>query len=271
MRLLLILAGVVVPAMAQTPSVLVSNTTRNASKDFQVGDRYEVVVTGAPSQSVSVRTMTQSRVDWSPEIGRTDASGRWTAAGQFEKTDFGRWDTVWTVGGKMAGPEISFSVGAPAACAAPFVFVSGPNVVQNCQTAAGKETYTTASQGDPFRTLDGRVAPRRNQSKMPAEEYRTGILEYRILNGGPEMGSGALGDEAGSLIGKLIGVNALTKRETLNVLAVIRAAFDNTAAIPQALKAPSQSLLLLQHLQDTAEEESLKSEILATMEYLRSR
>jgi hypothetical protein len=58
MRGLLILAVAVISAVAQGPVVQLTNTTRPASKDFQIGDRFEFVITAAPNQPVSVRTTT---------------------------------------------------------------------------------------------------------------------------------------------------------------------------------------------------------------------
>ena len=102
MRVLFALLVVVIPAAAQNPLVRLVNASHPASSVFQVGDRFEVLVTGAPNQPVSVRTTMNGRTDWSPVIGSTDSTGRWSTAGQFEKSDFGGWYEVWTVGGKLA-------------------------------------------------------------------------------------------------------------------------------------------------------------------------
>src|ERR1700693_5378650 len=102
MRVLLVVALAVIPAAAQSPLVRLINSTRPASRDFQIGDRFEILITGAANQPISVRTATKGRMDGGPFIGRTDMSGRWSAAGQFEKSDFGDWSEVWTVGGKLA-------------------------------------------------------------------------------------------------------------------------------------------------------------------------
>jgi hypothetical protein len=64
----------------------VNNTTRVGSATFQLGDRFELLVTGPAHQSVSIRTTRdQGRTDWGPVIGWTDASGRWSISGQFRK------------------------------------------------------------------------------------------------------------------------------------------------------------------------------------------
>ncbi len=76
MRILLILGlaavPAIVPAMAQIPIVQLTNVTRPASSDFQTGDRFQIVITAAANQPVSVRTTMKGRTDWSPVIGWTD-------------------------------------------------------------------------------------------------------------------------------------------------------------------------------------------------------
>src|ERR1700689_2788328 len=99
----------VIPAVAQSPLVRIINATRPGSRDFQIGDRFEILITAAANQPVSVRTTMKGRMDWGPVIGRTDMSGRWSTTGQFEKSDFGDWSEVWTVGGRLANPRIHFS------------------------------------------------------------------------------------------------------------------------------------------------------------------
>ena len=78
MRILLVLMLAVIPAVAQSPVVQLSNTTRPGSGDFLIGDRFEIVITGAPNQPISVRTTTKQGMDWGPVIGWTGLSGRWS-------------------------------------------------------------------------------------------------------------------------------------------------------------------------------------------------
>src|ERR1700723_2138391 len=113
MRNLFVLLMAVIPAAAQHPLVRIVNTSHPASTELQVGDKFEVLITGAPNQPVSVRRSVNGRTDWGPVIGTTDSTGRWSTAGQFEKKDFGDWHEVWTVGGKLASPAVEFSVTAP--------------------------------------------------------------------------------------------------------------------------------------------------------------
>src|SRR5438128_124185 len=91
MRVPLLLVLAIIPAAAQSPLVRLLNASRPNSRDFQIGDRFEILITGAPNQLVSVRTTMHGRTDWSPIVGSTDSTGRWSVGGQFEKRDFGDW------------------------------------------------------------------------------------------------------------------------------------------------------------------------------------
>ena len=118
MRLLMAGLLALVPAFAQTALVRISNISR-PGQEFQIGDRFQILITAGPDQTISVRTTMHGRTDWGPTIGSTDDSGRWSIEGQFEKSDFGDWREVWTVGGKLASPAIQFSVGAPCLAGGP--------------------------------------------------------------------------------------------------------------------------------------------------------
>ena len=52
MRILLTLVLAIVPAVAQIPLVSLLNASRPGS-DFQIGDRFEIVITATPNQVVS--------------------------------------------------------------------------------------------------------------------------------------------------------------------------------------------------------------------------
>jgi hypothetical protein len=277
-RTLLILALGVIPAAAQGPTVRILNLSRPLSGDFQIGERFEVVITGAPNQPVSVRTTRHGRNDWGPVIGTTDAAGRWSTAGRFEKSDFGDWSEAWTVGGKLAAPSLRFTVNAPClpgGQAAAQVF--GINMILTCETAQGRETFATPSGSDPFRTPDGRLVPERAAEQTP-EQYHMEILQYLIENR-EEAGKarvslqssrGGLGDETAQLIASLIGVNALSENETRNVLEIVRAAFEKPETIAPSAKLPAKSLLLLRHLADVSGEGSLKRQIDETIASLQA-
>jgi hypothetical protein len=279
MRVPLLLVLAIIPAAAQSPLVRLLNASRPISRDFQVGDRFEILVTGAPNQAVSVRTSMHGRTDWSPIIGSTDSTGRWSTGGQFEKSDFGDWREIWTVGGKIASPAIQFSVNAPCLPGGQGQsLISGPNIILTCKTTEGTQTFVTPSLSDPFRTPDGRLIPGRRTEETP-EQYHTEIIQD-LIAGGTEMRAdrislqssrGGLGDETADLISKLIGANALNEDETRNSLAIIRTAFEKPETIQPSAKEPPRTLLLLRHLADFTDQDSLKREIAETIAYVQAR
>jgi hypothetical protein len=267
--ILCLLALAAIPAAAQVPAVHVDNVTRPGSADLQIGDRFEIVVRGGAKQPVSVRTSRRGRTDWGPVIGSTDELGRWSTSGQFEKADFGDWNEMWTVGGKLSNPVVHFFVGAPCIKGGrEQTFVSGPNMVLSCDTAAGAQTFTTGSDAGLFRSPDGRIVPARGN--MTAEEYHAEIMQYLITSHPADVRPRERGDEAGALILKIIGANALTADETRNVLAVIRSAFDLIVGIPPAQNEPSETLHLLRKLADSTIDNELKQRITETAAYVQT-
>jgi hypothetical protein len=279
MRIALLLVLALSTAAAQSSLVRLRNLSRPMSGNFQIGDRFEILITGAPDQPVSVRMTMNGRTDWGPTIGSTDSAGRWSTSGQFEKSDLGGWSEVWTVGGKLAGPAIQFSVNAPCLPGGQSqAFESGPNSVLTCDTTEGRLTFRTPSDSDSFRTPDGRLVPGR-ATDQTQEQYYSELLQDLITNGKDtgadrislQSSRGALGDETADLIGKLIGVNALNENETRNTLAILRGAFVKPETIRPSAKDPYRTLLLLRHLADVTEQDSLKRGIAETIAYVQAR
>jgi len=266
MRILLALAVAAVSAVAQSPAVQITNASRPGS-DFQVGDRFEIVITGTANQAVSVRTIMKGRTDWGPVIGWTDLSGRWSTTGQFGKSDFGDWSEMWTVGGRLASPAVHFAVGAPCLQGGQnLVMISGPNMSETCDTAAGRHSFTTPSDTDAFRTPDGRLIPGRTD--QTAEEYHAEILESLITSRAGGVKFKQRGDQASAVIAKIMGANALSEDEIRNVLAIVRSAFEKPEHIPLAAKDPSRTLGLLRTLSDSTDQESLRRQIAETVAYV---
>jgi hypothetical protein len=275
MRILPILLLAIVPAVAQIPLVSLVNASRPGS-DFQIGDRFEIVIIAAPDQAVSVRTSRQGRTDWGPVVGSTDSTGRWSTAGQFEKSDFGSWGESWTVGARLADPVFQFSVNAPCLQnGKQFVSASGPNMSLSCETTEGPRTFVTPSFRDSFRTPDGRSVDGRARAQT-REQYQSEILQFFIADGMGKTATRQLphvarGDETADLISKLIGVNALNEDETRNVLAIVRASFQKPENIQPAAMEPSKTLLLLRRLADVTDAGNLKREIDETIAYFEAR
>ena len=270
MKILIVFVVAALAAAAQSPMARIINTSRPGSADFEVGDRFQVVVTGAPNLPVSVRTIRQGRTDWGPVVAHTDAGGRWSAEGQFEKQDFGGWREVWTVGGKVANPAIDLSVRGPCVPGGrAMISTSGPNEMLSCDTATGSQSFVTPSDGDSFRTPDGRVIPGRMRTAMTAEEYHMEIMQSMMETRG-DAEPGKLAAEAGDLIVKMIGVNALTEVETKKVLSIVRAAYQPTQFRAGEKEKPAM-LALLEDLANQAEQEGLKTEILETTNFVRTQ
>ncbi len=279
MRVSLLLGLVLIEAAAQNPVVQLRNTSHPASQNFQIGDRFEILISGARNQPISVRTTRQGRTDWGPIIGWTNARGRWATTGQFEKDDFGSWSEIWTVGGKLAGPVIDFSVTAPCRAGRQgTASISGPNEAVACETTGGPQTFVTPSLSDPFRVPGGRLVPGR-PAEESARQYHMQIIQDFITGGMGMNGAGlslqssqgGLGDEMAGLIADLIGVNALSDGEIRNTVAVLRAAFAKPEIIQPGAKEPSKTLLLLRHLADMTRQASLHREINNTITYLQAR
>jgi len=95
--------------------------------------------------------------------------------------------------------------------------------------------------------------------------------EMRVEQISLQSSQGGLGDETADLISKLIGVNALNENETRNSLASLRAAFAKPETIQPSAKDPSRTLLLLGHLADFTDQDSLKREIAETIAYVQAR
>jgi hypothetical protein len=272
MRFMLVLALAAVSAVAQSPRVQFTNISRPGSKDFQVGDRFEIAITGAANQPISLRTTMQSQTDWGPVIGWTDVRGRWSTSGQFQNSDFGGWREVWTVADRLASPVVDFSVGAP--CLQDgrgLVMRMSLAMVQTCETAQGSQTFRTRSGNESFRTPDGRVVPGRMRADMTAEQYHAEVMQSFITGGVRDARPGRPGDEAGALIAKIIGTNALDERETRNVLAIVHAAFEHRDRIPETAKNPAATLRLLRNLAQATEQEGLKREIAETVAYVQAQ
>jgi hypothetical protein len=267
----------ILPAAAQSPLVRMLNVTHPFSQNFEIGDRFEITIAGAPNQPVSVRTTMQGRTDWGPIVGSTDSAGRWSRAGQFGKNDFGSWREVWTVGGKLASPAPEFWVNAPCLPGGQaFYETFNMHTAATCDTAEGRRTFTNPSDSDPFRTPDGRLVPGRATQQTP-DQYHMEILQ-NLLGGVNEpahialqSSSGGLGDETADLISKLIGVNALSDGETRNALALIHGAFEKADSISLSARDPRRTLLFLQHLAELSDRESLRRQIAETIAYVRGQ
>jgi hypothetical protein len=90
-----------IQALAQTPTVSVTNTTRGGSTVFYVGDTWTVTITGgAPSSAVQVCIPGSCSTE-----GDTDGYGNFGLSGYMASWDVGTWNETWSVGGVTATPD----------------------------------------------------------------------------------------------------------------------------------------------------------------------
>jgi hypothetical protein len=75
--------------------------------------------------------------------------------------------------------------------------------------------------------------------------------------------------EAGDLIVKLIGMNALTEKETRNALAIVRSAYAPLTRFRATEAQKPAMLALLERLASGAEGPGLKDEVASTIEFVQ--
>ncbi|MGC2662139.1 MAG: hypothetical protein WA324_29600 [Bryobacteraceae bacterium] len=270
MRFALILAFAAALVAGQSPVAQISNISRPGANGFQMGDRFQIAVTGAPDQPVSVRTIDNGRTDWGPVIGQTDSNGHWSTQGQFRDGDFGSIAEVWSVGSR-ATPLIRISI--EASClkdGRTSVAYLGAAMAETCETVDGRKSFSTPSEVDSFRTPDGREVRGVAPVHMTAEQYDMRRLESLLSTAPDNLSQQSLsprlyGDQAAAMIEKLIGVNGLSDEETENVVRIVHAAFERSDRIPRQAHDPSATLLLLRRLANAAQQASLKKEIAETI------
>ncbi len=93
------------------PTISLTNLTHpNLSPNFEVGDTYRIIVTGAPNQPVSM-VQTANGATSLQSFGSTDSSGHLTVDYVEQTNNVGSYTQVWSVGNVQATPAVSFVVG----------------------------------------------------------------------------------------------------------------------------------------------------------------
>ena len=93
----------------------ISNVTDSASSNFQVGDLFQIVITGPPNQNV-VLQYTHNDVPGQLSLGQTSASGSLIFDSTWGQADLGEWVEVLTVGGTPTQDQLTFSVSQSFSC-----------------------------------------------------------------------------------------------------------------------------------------------------------
>jgi hypothetical protein len=92
-----------------TPAASITNLSRPSASSFQVGDRWEIRVSGAANSPVSVTAKLPNGETSSTSYGSTDSSGSYRMNGQMAEDSIGHWVETWHVGNRDAA-AISFDV-----------------------------------------------------------------------------------------------------------------------------------------------------------------
>jgi hypothetical protein len=118
------------------PSVNLSNSSGGSSNSFNVGDSWQIVVTGAPNATVQASASQNGTSLGTSTMGTIGANGQLILQGTFTSSQVGNWTESWTVGGQSAG-SITFSVAA----------ASGNGGTNSGGTGAGGGASNTGGSG----------------------------------------------------------------------------------------------------------------------------
>ncbi len=100
------------PAAGGAVSVKIVNPSGGSNSTFNVGDAWQVIVSGPPNAQVQASASQNGTSLGSSSMGVIGSNGQLVLQGTFASSQVGQWSESWTVGGQSAG-SISFSVVAP--------------------------------------------------------------------------------------------------------------------------------------------------------------
>lgn len=101
------------PAISAAPSVRLVNSSGGSNSSFNVGDSWQIIVTGPPNATVSASASQNGASQGSSTMGTIGSGGQLVLSGTMSAAQAGNWTETWTVGTSPAG-NISFTVNAPA-------------------------------------------------------------------------------------------------------------------------------------------------------------
>ena len=95
---------------ATSVTAVLTNTSR-PGQPFQVGDSWQLNITGPPNSPVSDLAVQNGNSLGETGYGSTDANGNFSLSGSFPASTVGNWSETWSVAGQNAG-SLSFTVSA---------------------------------------------------------------------------------------------------------------------------------------------------------------
>lgn len=135
-------AGSASPAPATptgTPTAVQLVNVSRPGQPFQVGDNFQLTVTGSPSQAVTGSATQNGTALGTTSYGLTDSTGTRVITGTMDASTVGNWSETWTVG-SGAQTSVSFSVAA-----APSSGGAGNSSTSTAGAAAGSTPSAAAS------------------------------------------------------------------------------------------------------------------------------
>ena len=133
---------------------MIFTTSRGGTNALQVGDTWQVQITGAsPNSPVTVSGSMPGGTFSGPSMGSTDNSGNFSKSGTFDTSTVGSWQETWAVGGAQSG-TISFTVAAATTPAGQSI-ISSSGAASGGGTATGGSTSAGATSSTSSTTIAG--------------------------------------------------------------------------------------------------------------------
>ena len=127
---------------------LIFTSSRGGTNAFQVGDTWQVQITGAtPNSPVTVSGSMPGSTFSGTSMGSTDNSGNFSKSGTFDTSTVGSWQETWAVGGAQSG-TISFTVAAATTPA-------GQTIITSSGATGGTATGSTSGSTTSSTTTAG--------------------------------------------------------------------------------------------------------------------
>jgi hypothetical protein len=142
------------PAQQQSQGTLATLVTiQNLSRPgqpFQVGDQYQLVVTGVPGADVIGTSIQNGGAKSESNFGATNSGGTLTIVGVFSQADIGNWQETWQTGSIVTPASLNFTVSPTPSSPAPSNSTSqgGSGGTQGQQPTSGQATTPTPGPFD---------------------------------------------------------------------------------------------------------------------------
>lgn len=139
------------PAVSAPSGGRLNFTTSRGGTSLQVGDTWQVSITGAtPNAPVTASGSMPGSSFSGSAMGSTDGAGNFSKSGTLDSSSVGAWQESWAVGGASSG-SISFSVAAP-------ITPAGQTIIQS-SGAQSVPSATATPAGQTIISSSGATSP----------------------------------------------------------------------------------------------------------------